>query len=133
MTGVVLGLAEFVQRLALAPQIADLAEDGQGLVVVVDGLRKATQAQIGIAEPVQSPPLLAPVDLAHDGEHLLETVNCLLEVAAAAERVAQPYEGIAFVHSEPELAEDRQGQPVVLDGLLPAAQASIGVTEAGER
>jgi len=49
------------QGAAFPAPVADLAEDGQRLLVILDGLARVAQGMVGVAEVHQCPTFMLPV------------------------------------------------------------------------
>ena len=84
------GPGKIAQRHPFAPPVADLLGDGQGLLVVLDGLLWFTQVRIGQAQVAHPGPLLPPVpDLFCDRQRALVILDRRLRVAQGEVDVAQ--------------------------------------------
>ena len=129
------GIAQIPQVLSLAPPVANLAVDGQRLLVVLNGLARIAQSIVGIAQIPQRDALAPPVaNLAGDGQILLVALDGLA-------RIAQSMVGIR--PGSPSAAPSPRRSPisrsygqrllVVLDGLARIAQSCMGQAQIPQR
>ena len=94
-----IGIPQVAQAGSFAAAVADLPGDGQGLIVILDGLAWVTQDGLGKAQAVQVVPFAAAVtDLPGDGQGLLVVLDGLAGVAQSVVGIPLVAQGNVAAH-----------------------------------
>src|SRR6266498_2533475 len=119
-------IAKIPQRLRLAAAVAELSVQGQGLLLVVERLRVASQPLVDDAEVVQAGGLAAAVaELSVQGQGLLLVVERLRVAPQQPVDDAEVVQAGGLAAAVAELPIDGEGLLVVVERLRVAPQPPV--------
>ena len=116
--------------VAPSPSVADLASDGEVLLVEFDGAAGLAEVRVGVAEVACGVSLSSAVaDLASDGEVLLVEFDGAAGLAEGRVGDAEAACGVSLSSAVADLASDGEVLLVEFDGAAGLAEGRVGVAE----